>query len=244
MLRELDKKCNRTPYEFTFSSRSLYWNFTMYLDNWFAFSMVTIFLTQVMTPWALSRCIFCAFEQTSQKLSQTSGNNGCWTLSRCYAECRFTSLVAWFGCWLCVCSILGIQNSFRVSDLTFHEQIHSSIIADLQSWGCFRVLGDHLVNLVETFLVQLKFRNCFKCLKAWHGIHSILSVFFVFFSALRKTARLFWGQNCGTCSLKRRGYWWPWLPTSESEARQETGLWAHWHAIIFLRERTTFDRFQ
>lgn len=28
---------------------------------------------------------------------------------------------------------LGIQNSFRVSDLTFHEQIHSSIIADLQS---------------------------------------------------------------------------------------------------------------
>ena len=44
------------------------------------------------------------------------------------------------------------------------------------------MLGDHLVNLVETFLVQLKFRNCFKCLKAWHGIHSILSVFFLFFS--------------------------------------------------------------
>lgn len=146
--------------------------------------MVTIFLTQVMTPWALSRCIFCAFEQTSQKLSQTSGNNGCWTLSRCYAECRFTSLVvhpvAWFGCWFCVCSILGIQNSFRVSDLTFHEQIHSSIIiiiADLQSWGCFRVLGDHLVQM---FLVQLKFRNCFKCLKALHGIHSVLSGFFGF----------------------------------------------------------------
>lgn len=74
---------------------------------------------------------------------------------------------------------LGIQNSFRVSDLTFHEQIHSSIIADLQSWGCFRVLGDHLVQM---FLVQLKFRNCFKCLKALHGIHSILSVFFLFFS--------------------------------------------------------------
>ena len=39
------------------------------------------------------------------------------------------------------------------------------------------MLGDHLVQM---FLVQLKFRNCFKCLKALHGIHSVLSGFFGF----------------------------------------------------------------